>query len=373
MSTTRSGDVVIVGAGVFGAAIAFRLARLAVPVTLVDPDEPGGHASGNNAGHLNPLHLTPDPLVPFAVASFRLHARQREALVALGQGDGGQEPIHRVVLAFDDRDVAAFAPVLRRFADQPGFTARRLTVDELRRLEPRVSPGAVGGLLLEGSLSVDARRLTRALIRAAGALGARLLRTKATGIVAAGRRVVAVHTDAGALPCDHAVFATGPWVEGPARWLGIRLAIRPVQGQLLRVRLPGGIGCDLVHGADAIYRRGPDEVWIGGTEADVGFDESPTTAARQQLLRGADRLLPGLGAAAVLEQTCALRPMTADRLPVIMRPPHWENVVVANGGGSKGMLLSAGVAEAVAVALSNAPGALFSGVATAPDPVALVT
>lgn len=351
MTTTRVGHVAVVGAGIFGAAIAFRLARMSVPVTLVDPDEPGGHASGNNAGHLNPLHLTPDPLVPFALASFRLHARQHEALVALGQGDAGQEPIRRVVLAFDAGDTAGFAPVLRRFAAHAGFAARRLAIDELRRLEPRVSPRAVGGLLLEGSLSVDARALTRALVRAAGSLGARLVRATAIGIVAAGQRVVAVRTDAGAVPCDHAVIATGPWVDGPARWLGIRLVIRAVQGQLLRVRLPGGIGCDLIHGGDAIYRRGPDEAWIGGTEADVGLDETPTAAARERLLRGADRLVPGLGAAEVLEQTCALRPVSADRLPVILRPPPWQNVVVANGGGSKGVLLSAGVAEAVAEAV----------------------
>lgn len=364
MRNERSGHVAIVGAGVFGAAIAFRLSQMSVPVTLVDPDEPGGHASGNNAGHLNPLHLTPDPLVPFALASFRLHAGLREALVALGQRDGGWEPIRRVVLAFDGHDTAAFDPVLRRFADHPGFAARRLAAEDVRRLEPRVSPRVVGGLLLEGSLSVDARALTRALVRAAAGLGARWEPASATGIVAAGRRITAVRTSAGDVPCDHAVFATGPWVEGPSRWLGIRLTIRPVQGQLLRVRLPGGIACDLVHGGDAVYRRGPDEAWVGGTEAEAGLDETPTTEARQRLLRGADRLLPGLGSAEVLEQTCALRPMTADRLPVILRPSHWDNVVVANGGGSKGVLLSAGVAEVVAAAVCR-PN-------TASDPISRV-
>lgn len=344
-------SVAIVGGGVFGAAVAFRLARSGVPVTVVERDEPGAHASGRNAGHLNPLHLTPEPLVPFALASFHLHRRLRESLETLGHGGCGWEPIRRIVVAFEPRETLAFAVLERRFAAHAGFTARRLDVAALRELEPRISRRAIGGLLLEGSMSVDARALTRALVAAAVGCGARVVRAAATGVVAAGSRVAAVCTTAGDVPCDHAIFATGAWVDGPAAWLGMRSIVRPVQGQLLRVRVAGGIGCDLVHEGDALYRRGDGEVWIGGTEDDAGLDESPTAAARARLLAGAERLMPGLGCTEVLEHTCALRPMAPGRLPLVVQPARWTNVIVANGGGSKGVLLAPGVAERVAASL----------------------
>lgn len=351
MMPIHSRAVAIVGGGIFGAAIAFRLARSGCAVTVIERDEPGAHASGRNAGHLSPLHLTPESLVPFALASFRLHEQLRQTLTIQGHGGCGWEPIRRIVVAFEPHETAEFTVIERRHAAHAGFTARRLDAPAMRQLEPRISRRAVAGLLLEGSISVDGRSLTRSLVRAAVDHGARVVRASATGIVARGRTVAAVRTGAGEVPCDHAVFATGAWVDGPAAWLGARLDIRPVQGQLVRGRLPGGIACDLVHGDAAVYRRGEDEVWIGGTQAHAGLDESPTEAARTRLLAGAERLMPGLARVEVLEQTCGLRPTARDRMPIVFRPPSWTNVIVANGGGSKGVLLATGVAESVAAAL----------------------
>jgi len=121
-----------------------------------------------------------------------------------------------------------------------------------------------------------------------------------------------------------------------------------VKGEMLRLRLRGrALSHDFTHGLISLYRRGEEEVWLGVTREEVGFDESPSEAGRRALLDGAARILPEIRDADVIEHLAALRPLTRSALPIVGRAPGWNNVYVANGGGIKGMLLSAGVGVAI--------------------------
>lgn len=350
--------VIVVGAGIVGSAAAFRLAQAGMRVTLIDRGAPGSQASGKNAGHLNPIHLTPPPLVPFALECYGAHARLAEDLAALGGSDYRREPVRRILVAMSEDEAGGFEALRERFRGRESFPTRLLDRESLRSLEPRIAPGAVGGLLLEGSLAVDPRALTGVLAEASVKLGARLVRARVDRLDTSGHRVRAICAGLHTFPCDDLVLATGPWVAETANWLGLQLPVRPLKGQLLRMSAPrGGLTYDLSLNCGAsLYRRGPDEVWVGGTEEDAGFDDVPNPEARARLLAGAARLMPEMADARLLEHTAALRPVTPDRMPVLERARSWDNVILANGGGNKGVLLAAGMAETVRALLLGEQG-----------------
>jgi len=339
--------VVIIGAGIFGCCAAYALARAGAHALLIERDPIGAHASSRNPGNLNPVLGSVPALVPFALESFRLH---QELAAAIGPGTPpyALEPVKRVLVAFDDEDEAELDSVARAFAGLPSFATSRLSAASVRAIEPRLTPGIRCALLIEGNYSFDSAAFHLAISAAARDAGADLVQASATGIATRGEAVTHVDTVAGRHRCDALVLATGPWVAETREWLGLHLPVAPVKGEMLRLRLRGrALSHDFTHGLISLYRRGEEEVWLGVTREEVGFDESPSEAGRRALLDGAARILPEIRDADVIEHLAALRPLTRSALPIVGRAPGWNNVYVANGGGIKGMLLSAGVGVAI--------------------------
>jgi glycine oxidase len=340
--------VVIVGGGVFGCCAALELARSGARVTLIERDAFGAHASGRNPGNLNPILGAAPELVPFALASFRLHQVLASELAAGARAPYRLEPVKRVLLAFDTKDRDEIDEVERAFAEHPAFATTRLLAAALREIEPRLSAAAREGLLIEGNCSLDSHAFHRAIAAAAHDAGADMVRASATGIAAQDGTVSGVQTTSGAYTCDAVVLATGPWVTETAAWIGVELPVAPVKGEMLRLRLADrNVSHDFTHGLISLYRRGDDEVWVGVTREHAGFDESATEEGRRTLIDGAARIMPAIRDAEVIEHLAALRPMTRSALPIVGRAAGWNNVYIANGGGIKGMLLSTGVGAAV--------------------------
>jgi glycine oxidase len=341
--------VVVVGGGALGCATAFWLARAGVRVTLMERDALGEHASGKNAGNLNPIFMSPPPLVPLALESLRMHKILADEMTPLlGAARYFLEPVRRILLAFNDSELAEFEQIKPLFEGRKDFSARNLDPQLLRALEPRLSESVVGGLMIEGNFSLNGHALTRALANGAAKSGAKILRVKVRGVKTISGRVAAVQTDNGDISCDAFVFATGAWVAEIEKWLGISLPVKAVKGQLLHMRLPGeGLRCDLTCGINGLYRRNQNEIWVGGTQEHVGLDETPTDEARQFLLNQAVRIVPEMAHAELLEHTAALRPMTPSGLPIVGKAKGWSNVYIANGGCNKGILLCTGIAQAM--------------------------
>jgi glycine oxidase len=338
--------VVVLGAGVFGCAAAYELAGAGLQVTLIERDAIGAHASGRNAGYLNPLQGTPPALIPFALRSFHRHREIAAELDRLGCANALPSPAVRVHLGRADEDRVELASLATLFEATDGFSAQWLGREALRRLEPRLAPDAAFGVLTRGSLVVEGGDLTLALAHGAAKLGAAIVRDNALGLVAAGGSVTGVTTAAGVIGCDEIVLATGPWVTQLRSWLGIEVEVEPVKGEILRLRLAGDpTACDLTWGSTSLYRRRENEIWVGATEARVGLDEAPTTEAREALLDRAARIMPEIRRATVVDHLAGLRPATKSGAPIVARAQGWRNVYIANGGGSKGMLLSVGVAQ----------------------------
>jgi glycine oxidase len=340
--------VVVVGGGVVGCAVAFELARRGIAVTLVERDAVAAHASGFNAGNVNPLHGTPPELIPRARKAFAIHQEVRTALAELGCARFVAAPVRRLHLATSEADRPHLAETVSLFAGTPGFAATWLDRDALAACEQRLAPEVIFGVLSEGNLSVDSGDFTRSLAAGAARLGARIVTATACGVVTQANRVTGLATSQGVIACDGLVLATGPFVAEANTWLGIDVPVAPVKGELLRMRLPEGAPrFDLTWGFTSLYRRRDDEVWVGSTFERSGLDAAPTPAARSAMLESAAMILPDIRRAELLDHVAALRPMATPDAPLAERVAGWQNVYVANGGGSKGVLLSVFIARAI--------------------------
>lgn len=348
MRTNSGRHCVVVGGGITGCATAYYLASAGLRVTLMERDSIAAHASGKNAGNLNPLYQISHQLVPLALEAFALHRTVLAELSRMGCARYELRPAVRIHLGCTEMELNELEASAGTLARTDTFSARRLGSQELRRLEPGVADQFIGGVLLSGNLSVDGAALARSLVEGAVRQGANVLHETATEIVTDATRVNAVRTSSSLVHCDDVVFATGPWVASIHAWLGTCPAIEPLKGELLLMRLAGDSPRhDLHWGPTAIYIRERDTVLVGGTLQRSGLDGSPTDEAKSVLLQNAARLFPSIREAVLLEHMAALRPMSASGLPLAERAGGWENAFIANGGGIKGVLLSLAIARRI--------------------------
>ena len=366
-SAGRTTDVAIIGGGAAGCAVAYYLAKAGVKCVVIEREGIATQASGYNDGGLNPLQGAgiPGPLSALAAESFRMHASLADALEDEAGVRYHYKRIAMLTAAFNDADIAEMQETLDLFqAADGGFEARWLDADELRRLEPRISPAAERGLYAYGNATLLGYEYTLALWRAAERQGASLLEGEAVGLQTDGSRVTGVAlADGGVLGCGAVAIASGPWCADAADWLGVNIPVKPLKGEIVRLRLAGTpIAYDSAGADVTVGNRADGLVWVASTEEWRGFDKQPSASARKALLDGATTLMPTLAAdAEVAMHTACLRPVTADWLPIIGAAPGWDNAYLATGAGRKGILISPGIGKAIADLLTEGETALSVG------------
>jgi glycine oxidase len=356
---TGASDVVVVGAGVIGAAVAWRAAQRGVPVTLVDP-QPGCGASWAAAGMLAPVAEAAygeESLLALCLDSARRYPGLLAELAGASPVPVRHPTAGTLVVAFDGDDLRALE-TLAGYHEELGLPVRRVTAREARRLEPLLSPRLRGGLALDGDHAVDPRALLAALLDAGGRAGTRLLRQRVERVVLDGGRAAGVRLDTGeVMTASTVVVAAGCWSgpAGPLADLPSHLVppVRPVKGQVLRLRGETGPLAltrtvrGWVHGSP-VYAvpYGDGRVVVGATSEERGFDTTVTAGAAYALLRDALALLPALGELELVEATARLRPGTPDNAP-LLGPTDVPGLVLATGHYRNGVLLTPATADAL--------------------------
>ncbi|NAS22749.1 glycine oxidase ThiO [Herbidospora sp. NEAU-GS84] len=332
----NASDVFVIGGGIVGLSIAWRATTRGLTVTLADPD-PGSQATRASAGMLAPVSevtYTEEPLLRLGLASLERWPAFAGELEAAGgipvdlRGDGTVE------VAYDADDLAQLDE-LAVFEEKLGLRVERLTGRQCRQAEPMLSPNVRGGLLARDDLWVNPRRVAQALQQAFQNAGGRLVRERVTTLEG--------------LPADHVVVAAGAW--SPSLLPG--LPIRPVKGQILRLRGPRGLLGTCVRGTvrgSEVYLvpRDDGEIVVGATMEELGFDTRVTAGGVYELLRDAREIVPGITELELAETFAGLRPGTPDNLPYVGR--HGD-VWVAAGHHRAGVLLAPLTADAVVAGL----------------------
>ncbi len=337
----ESYDVVVVGAGVVGLATAYFCASAGLKVAVLERESVASQASGAAAGILTPAGESGQsgPLADLMVRSLEFHRSLAPKLKDLTGIDPLFGPLTVLVPAFGPDE----ARRLRSVADHlAGLDARLRWADpaELLATEPRLNPEIRGGLLAEREGQVDAYRLTLALGRAAELAGAEIRYAPVTGLEFPDMGRSRLITGSGPVTAEFVVLAMGPWTALASEWLGLPVPVEPLRGQLLRLRLPGlPLAYCVMYGDHYVLSKLDGLVTAGTTEELVGFDPSTTPAARDFILEGVLRLVPGLADAELVNHTACLRPLAADDMPILGPVPGRERVILATGHGRNGILM----------------------------------
>lgn len=344
-----SPDVVVVGGGVIGTAVAYWLAREGVRVELLERGQLADGSSGAAAGMLTPYCEAsgPGPMLSWGAQGLELLAGLCPELAETSGVD--PEWVRSGTLRIA-RDEAGEAELRRRLGELPDLGLQWLDAGELQRLLPSLSGDVRGAIHSSREAHVRSPLLVRATAAAAERLGARI-RTGASvlDVGCEGGRVAAVHTPKETIPTGAVVWCVGSYAaEAPVHALPA-IPITPVRGQIARLQ-PIGERFGPILWDDDVYLvpKRDGSVVVGATSERVGFDRRVTAGGVEGLLAAGSRLVPELESATFLGAWAGLRPDTPDHRPLVGPAPGLPGLLLAVGHYRTGVLLSAVTGRMVA-------------------------
>jgi glycine/D-amino acid oxidase-like deaminating enzyme len=334
------GHVIVCGAGVVGASVAYFLARCGVRVTVVERSGVACAASGKSGGFLALDWCDGSPLGPLARASFALHA---ELARELGT-DHGYRRMETFMLAARER------------GGRPG--GHRVPAPAWLDGEGAVIE-ALG--TAETTAQVDPARFTAALLAQAQARGAALRLGVVEKVLLDSGAARSVIVDGTAVEADAVVLAIGPWTGRAATGLPLP-RIRGLKGHSVTLAAAGvpphALFVDY-RTADGqrlepeIFPRPGGEVYVCGMADPAPLPASPDAVEVSEdacavLARAAGRVSTHLASARVIRRQACYRPVTDDGLPLIGPVPGVAGAFVATGHGPWGMLNAPATGQALA-------------------------
>jgi glycine/D-amino acid oxidase-like deaminating enzyme len=339
-------EVVVVGAGIVGAAVARELAVRGVEVTLLDRGAVSSGTTGLGEGNVLCSDKAPGPELELTRAGLALYGEIEERL-------GEESRIRRkgALIVHPEPDTWEAEPARLERLGIAG--ARLVAADELRDLEPELTGELHGASLFPDDLQCDPRAIARALAREAGQAGATI--REGCAVESVSDEVVRV-AGGEAIAARAVVIAAGPWSAALVASTGIRLPLEPRKGQLVRLAAPapGLIRHKVV---DASYLRSvvsdgsalelstvvettwDGDVLVGSSRERRGFDTSVDPAVSAAMVERAARLFPRVARLPVAAAWAGLRPWLPDHLPAIGESRRVPGVWLATGHEGAGVAL----------------------------------
>jgi D-hydroxyproline dehydrogenase subunit beta len=359
--TGDSPDVVIVGAGIVGAACAYFLARAGVGVHLYERGHVASGSSGACEGNVLAWDKELSRELPLALRSAELWAALAEELAR----DFEYDRKGSVVIAETESELEE-ARDRAGLLSSHGVAGEPLDAAGLREVEPHSAPDLPGGVLYPGDAQLEPRLATVALAQAAVRAGATLdVGVAVERIVRDDRgRAVAVETAAGQVPTGAVVVAAGVWTPELLARCGLSVPVTPRKGQIVvaersRVRFARKLTeagyVSAVHAdegalqvAMVVESTASGTTLLGSSRQHRGFDRDVDLDVAAAIARRAARFFPVLREAQVIRTYAGLRPLSPDHVPIIGPLGDAENVCVATGHEGAGIGLAPATAELVA-------------------------
>jgi glycine oxidase len=343
-------DVAIIGGGIIGLSIGWKLLQRGLSVAVFERDCVGSGATRAATGMLAATaEVEPgeDGLLPLTLASQDLwHAFAGELEAASGLSvDYRNEGTMVVALSRDEVDRLRFRHDLQT---RLGLKTQWLPGTLAREREPGLRPNVSGAIFCAQDHQVDARLVADALARAfAKAGGALFENTKVVSLERTGGKVTGLATERDTFSAGTVVLAAGAW--SPELVQGLELPVRPLKGQSLALRMdPRMPALTHIVWTEQIHMapKGDGRLIIGATVEERGFDKVNTAGGIFALLEAARRVLPSIEELAIDEIWTGFRPTSLDDAP-ILGEVGIEGLVVATGHHRNGILLAPVTARAL--------------------------
>lgn len=328
--------VVIVGAGVAGLSIGWRLLQASAEVTILDRGQPGSGATWAAAGMLAVTAELEDAVQAEQDLAVQSNGLWPAFAAELEQASGMAVGFARCGTLLLAEDAAALEVMRARGAVLDAAGARGIA--------PMLAGDLPGGLWVADEAQADSRALGEALTIAFLKAGGTLLPNEAVVTVERkGGAAVALLTPYGRYHADAFVIAAGAWAGQ------LDIPIAPVKGEMIALSPPPGaaIPKPMIWGNGVYLVPRPDRLLIGATVQEAGFDTALTAEARDHLRTRAERLIPTLSQWSLAEHWAGLRPKSPDGLP-LLGPAASRNLFIAGGQFRNGILFAPAIAQMMA-------------------------
>lgn len=361
-----SADMVVIGAGVMGASIAFHLSRRTDKrILVVDQSPPLGGMSGRTFGQIR-LHYSNALLLEMAQHGVRFFENWADEV---GWGNAGYHRMGYLLIVVEQQLEALQRNV--ELAQGLGIDTSFVDPDQIKRIEPAIdTTGLVGGAFDPAGGYIDVTRIVLSLLMAAQARGVEVMPgVRADGIETKNGRVTGVGTARGTIQAPVVISACGPWARELLQPLEIAVPIEARRLDTMYLRQPPGgaqIGCCITDGnsnvairpdmgRDILAAAYPKEMPLAKDPAEGGSE----TADAEHLVRVRNALaerLPGLAEAQPARSVSGTYDITPDWHPILGFAPGVDGLLLATGFSGHGLKLAPAVGDVIAsMALGKGP------------------
>jgi len=365
-------DVVIIGGGVIGSSIAYRLAKRKIKTHLIEKGDIASGSSGACDGLIFLQSKKPGIHLRLALESRGIFDQLREELAM----DIEYKSHGGMVIVENERELEAMGRFVRE-QQAIGLDVAMLDRDQARELEPSLSEKILGSTFSPLDGQVNPILLTLAFVRAARRLGATVLTdTGVTGVSLRSGRVRAVQTTRGEVETECAVNAAGVFAPEIGRMVGLAVPIQPRRGQILVTEtLPPRVRRGLLSAKYIAAKFDPSlaeregvgfsleqtengNLLIGSTREFVGFDWRTTYEGMASIAEKIVRVIPDLAGVHVIRTYAGLRPYTPDGLPILGKVKEVGGFIMAAGHEGDGIALSPITGEVIASLIATGESSL---------------
>lgn len=342
-------DVIVLGGGIIGCALAEELARRGRRVVVLERGRVGLEASSAAAGILSAqMDLAePGPFFELCQAARTLYpawVRRIERAARMSTEFCVNGILYVAATSTEARAMAARA----RWQRRRGVRVERCSPGDIRRREPAVDGRFLAGFFFSSEAQLDNAVLMRALAIACRRAGVEVReRVSVRRVLVRGSSVIGVETDHRALRAPVVVNCLGSWAAMGGRF-PVPLPVEPARGQILVFRSPVRlVRSSVMSGRAYMVQRRDGRVLVGSTVERAGFEKALTLEGMHRILCGVRRMSRAVARGTFVEAWAGLRPRTPDDLP-ILGPTRVHGLYVATGHFRHGILLAPVTAVAMA-------------------------
>ncbi len=347
-------DVAVVGGGVIGCSIAWRLAQGGLRVIVLDKGDFGSEASHAAGGMLAPLSEADQTGAFFdlCVASRAIYSDFARELLESSAIDIEYRTEGTLYLSLREEDDEELD---RRWQWQQaaGLNVKRLGAGCVRKLEPDITTALRWALKFPDDHQVNNRLLAAALFESARLSGVETrphteVHQLLTESVAGKERVTGLKTSRGLILADRLIIAAGCWSSQVTSSTASTLEVEPVRGQMIAFEMPEQALNHVIYSRRGyLIPRNSGRIIAGSTTERTGFNKSVTAGGVADILNHAIEIMPSTRELAITETWAGLRPHAHDGLPVLGKDPQIDGLIYATAHYRNGILLTPITARAI--------------------------